>query len=183
MGALQPAFRRWAAPRPICLTGNACFRRNRVGEGEARPTGRTRTVKGSETGVVRPAARSARTRPRRRRRHRRRLSFDFPGPVCWADKQTASCQGRGERAPARRAPALPFGPMRDARPARLSPENLDAGTRNCEAGKRQDAGQMSTAEIFARPGLRKMPGTQGTRTSRRRSRRERSSPEGPRRLS
>lgn len=64
-----------------CRSGNACFRRNRVGEGEARPTGRTRTVKGSKTGVVRPAARSARTRPRRRRRQGRRLSFDFPGPV------------------------------------------------------------------------------------------------------
>ena len=102
----MPSFRRWAAPRPPDPTENACFRRNRVGEGEARPTGRTRTVKGSETGVARPAARSARTRPRRRRRQGRRLSFDFPGPVCWADKQSASCQGGGERAQARRSPAL-----------------------------------------------------------------------------
>jgi len=38
------------------FAGYACIRRNRVGEGEARPTGLSETVNGREAGVVRPAA-------------------------------------------------------------------------------------------------------------------------------
>src|SRR6056297_1508118 len=45
------------------LTGNACFRRNRVGEGKARPTARGRTVKGLQTGTwCGPQASRPRTR-------------------------------------------------------------------------------------------------------------------------
>ena len=85
------------------LTEYACIRRNRVGEGEARPTGLHRTVKGREGGVVRPAARHARGHgPPGRRRRRRRLPIDRPGQVCWADQKEMKCRrGRGERGPAR----------------------------------------------------------------------------------
>ena len=68
-----------------------------MGEGEARPTGLQRTVKGREGGVVRPAAEGEDTaRLDDDARDARRLPLDRPGQVCWADtKGNKNSSGTG----------------------------------------------------------------------------------------
>jgi len=68
-----PSFRRWAAPRPPDLTEYACIRRNRVGEGKARPM--------ALTGAV--------NRPHLRRKCLRQK----PTPICCARNGSLARQG------------------------------------------------------------------------------------------
>jgi len=96
------------------------FSAEQSGEGEARPTGLTRTVKGSEPGVVRPAARSARTRPPAETTPQAALVFWLSGAGLLGGQRKGSCQDGGERAQARRSPGLSPEIIWDARPARLS---------------------------------------------------------------
>lgn len=90
-----------------------------MGEGKARPMARERIVKGSQTGMVRPAGLGPRTRSPAKTTRMRRLSFDFPIPGCWADlqKQEQACAGlSGPRA--RRCRAQTFAPCRPCASAR-----------------------------------------------------------------
>ena len=69
----MPSFRLWAAPRPPDLTEYACIRRNRVGEGKARPM----------------ALNGAVNRPHLRRKCLRQK----PTPICRARNGSLARQG------------------------------------------------------------------------------------------